>query len=253
MPGSRTENQTNHMTTDTKIRIARYLAAAGIGSRRTCEQLVRDGKISVNGELINTPAFNVDPEHDRISYLDQLIKPAGLRYILLNKPPGYTCSRYDLHAEHLITELLPTDIRLFTVGRLDRDSEGLIICTNDGEFAQAVAHPRNEVPKTYLVTVTGNVTNDKLATMLRGIRDQDDILRAQTAGVEHQTERETILKIIITEGKNREIRRLCAHFNWRVNRLRRVAIGTLRDDSLAPGAWRDLNTEECRRLRDLTE
>jgi 23S rRNA pseudouridine2605 synthase len=205
------------------MRIARYLASCGLGARRTCERLVTAGRVAVDGKPVS---------------------PESKRYLLLNKPAGFTCSASDAHARHLVHELLPPSPRLFTVGRLDRDSEGLLICTNDGEFANRVAHPRHEVVKTYEVTVSGNVSAEALRRLEQGIPDSGEILQAKLAELLQRTPGASVVRVKLTEGRKREIRRMCAAVGWRVKRLLRVSIGPIEDRTLPSGAWRDLTSIE---------
>lgn len=235
--------------TGNKMRIARYLAAAGLGSRRRCERLVAEGGVRINGQATTSPATNVDPESDRVTYRGSPVTIDPRRYIVVNKPRGYTCSARDRHAVKLVTELFPRDApRLFTVGRLDRDSQGLLICTNDGEFAQRIAHPRHQVPKIYQVLVEGRVTERKLVRLTNGIADRGDVLKAVDAGLLRQTDRGTWLRIVVTEGKKREIRRMCASCGWSVRTLIRTAVGPVELGTLAEGNWRELSAGERRAL-----
>lgn len=227
------------------MRIAKFLAAAGIGPRRRCEELVAAGEIKVNGAVISEPGSKVVPGRDEVVFNGTVVSPQRKQYLLLNKPPGYTCSASDEHAEKLVGELFPDSAeRLFTVGRLDRDSEGLLICTNDGEFAQIVGHPRHEVPKRYRVWVLGAVFAARLRRLEHGIRDQGDTLRALSVRIVKKTREDTELEFVIAEGRNREIRRMCRNCDWRVKRLRRVQIGPVKLGGLECGAWRPMTDDE---------
>ncbi len=237
-------------------RIAKFLAGAGIGSRRYCEELIAAKLVRVNDQLVESPAERVTPGQDRVFYRDQEIELGRRQYIVLNKPPGFTCSAADAHAEHLVTELFPDHgERLFTVGRLDRDSEGLLICTNDGDFAQRIAHPRNEVPKKYLVWVNGVVFPAKIRRLLKGIVDKGDRLRPLSLRIRDRLHdnHQTVLEFVIAEGKNREIRRLCRNCDWQVRRLQRTQIGPLKLGQLAVGAWRGMADEERQALLNFAE
>ena len=238
------------MPQNTTIRIAKFLARAGIASRRKSEALVEAGRVSINGKIVTTPATNIDLERDDIRLDGRRVETEPHVYLVLNKPPGYTCSASDPHAERLVAELYPPGMpRLFTVGRLDRDSEGLILCTNDGDFAQRIAHPRHEIPKEYHVQVEGRVKAASLKTLVtQGIEDDGEHLQATRAVILKTVPGGALLHIILNEGKNREIRRMCEHFGWRVRRLRRVAIGPLKLDNLPPGQTRPLTPNEHRAL-----
>ena len=233
-----------------QIRIAKYLAACGLASRRKCERFVAEGRVTVNGETVTTPALRVSPGVDTITCNGHPVREHAPVYILLYKPPGYTCSARDPYAAHLVTELFPPHLgRLFTVGRLDRESEGLLICTNDGDFAQAVAHPRHEVTKTYRVTVKGGVSGSALQTLRNGVEQRGEILQPREVDIIRQNRDTTELSVVLAEGKKREIRRMCAAVNLDVERLNRVAIGGVTAPELKPGEWRYLTPHEQEQLQ----
>lgn len=234
---------------DGPVRLARFLAAVGLGSRRGCEELICDGQIRVNGEIVTEPGTNVTPGEDEVTHNDRPVRPAKSVTILLNKPRGYTCSASDAHAEKLVTELFPkVPGRLFTVGRLDRDSEGLVLATNDGALAQSLQHPRCGVRKVYKVTVAGKPPPDVLRIMTKGIEHGGDFLRAESASWMAKREGK-VLRIVLTEGKNREIRRLCSALGLTVHRLQRIQYGPLSLTNLRPGRWRSLSAAELANLR----
>lgn len=233
------------------IRIAKFLASAGLGPRRKCEELVVAGEVTVNGGQISEPGVRVHPETDEITCRGETVVAHQKQYMLLNKPPGYTCSAADSHADRLVTELFPLAAgRLFTVGRLDRDSEGLLICTNDGDFAQLIAHPRHEVPKRYRVWVAGNIHSSQLRSLERGILHRGDTLKALSVREVKKTREQTELEFVIAEGKKREIRRMCGKYGWRVRRLQRIQIGPVKLGRLPLGAWRPMTSREKHALLD---
>jgi len=235
-----------------RMRIAQFLAAAGLGSRRSCERLIATREVAVNGSHIDTPALVVNPDTDTVTVDGRKVVATGKRYLLLNKPRGYTCSARDEHADHLVSELFaPAAGRLFTVGRLDRDSEGLLICTNDGDFAEQVAHPRYEVAKTYRVWVSGTVSEEALAVLRQGIVHRGDRLVAVAGRIIGRTRNHGIVELVVREGKKHEIRRMCGHCGWRVDRLLRTAIGPIADAKLKPGDWRDLTHDERSSLTNI--
>ncbi len=233
------------------MRLARYLAACGVAARRKAEELIQAGRITVNGAAVTTPAFNVTPGADRVAFDGKPVEPPRRRTaVVLNKPPGYTCSAADEHAERLVGELLPPALgRLFTVGRLDRDSEGLLICTDDGDLAQLLAHPRHEVSKTYRVRVVPHSTPEILARMCDGLEDEGDLLRCSQARVWKREARGDVLELVLKEGKKREIRRLCRQCGLRILRLQRTRYGTLELGDLPEGGWRHLTAAETEALR----
>jgi pseudouridine synthase len=233
------------------MRLARYLAMCGVAARRKAEELIQAGRVTVNGATVITPAFNVTPGNDCITFDGAPIEPPKSKTtVVLNKPVGYTCSAADEHAERLVGELLPPALgRLFTVGRLDRDSEGLLICTDDGELAQLLAHPRHEVSKTYRVRISPHATQEILDRMCAGIEDEGDLLRCSQARVWKRESQTDVLELILKEGKKREIRRLCRQCGLRILRLQRTRYGTLELGALPEGTWRHLTAAETEALR----
>lgn len=233
-----------------RMRIAKYLAAAGLGSRRHCETLVGEGRVTVNGAVVASPAFDVVPGRDTVCCDARPVQLATGVYVLLNKPPGYTCSARDRHAQRLVFDLIPKPLgRLFTVGRLDRDSEGLLLLTNDGDLAQRLAHPRYGVQKRYRVWCAGVVDRKALDAMRHGVEDDGDVLRVRAVRVLEAGAGEVVFDMVLDEGRKREIRRLCLRLGLRVHRLRREEFGPLRDAGLAPGCWRHVTPEELASLR----
>lgn len=231
--------------------LARYLALAGVGSRRANEGLIRAGRVLVNGEVCADVTRRVVPGRDRVACDGRDLDLEPKRYVLLHKPRGYTCSAADRHADKLALDLL-ADVpeRLFSVGRLDRDSEGLLLFTNDGDWANRLTHPRYGVEKTYCVTVQGRVTPEALPAMLAGIEDDGELLRATVARVRTPRPDGAVLEIRVREGRKREIRRLCERVGLRVRRLLRTGFGPLELGTFAPGTWRDLTAAEVTRLKE---
>lgn len=242
------DNQPGPATAD-RWRIARVLAAAGLGSRRKCEDLVTAGRVTVNGETIATPACSVDRHADDIRVDGRALSFATPRYLLLNKPRGYTCSARDIHAKRLVFEIMPQEFgRLLTVGRLDCDSEGLLLLTNDGDFVHRLAHPRFEVAKTYRVWAKGVATPDILDAWRAGVENAGETLRIAEGRIECQGPLGAMLTLVLKQGRKREIRRLCQASRLCVTRLQRVAYGPLRLGDLTPGQWRDLTAAEIAAL-----
>jgi len=233
------------------MRLARFLAAGGLGSRRSCEELIRAGRVTVNGESVETPALNVDPDSDEIRLDGRAVQLAAFRYLLLHKPPGVTCSMSDEHARELVADLLPVHLgRLFPVGRLDRDSEGALICTNDGAFADRLMHPRHRIEKTYRVHVRGSLSSNLPKRLHHGIQDGPDFLHVQRAVFLAKNPSGGVLELVLNQGRKREIRRLCSAFDLRVVRLVRTAVGPVRLGNLPPGKWRFLTRNELLELLD---
>ena len=233
-----------------RMRLARYLASAGIASRRRCEEMIREGRVSVNGQAILTPVCIVTPGQDVIRFEGRILTLDEPVYLMLNKPAGYTCSSQDEHAEHLIYEFLPENLaRVFSVGRLDRDSEGLLILTNDGELAQNLTHPSRQITKHYIADCTGTFTPDMADNMLAGVEDNGDFLKATQVTLKRRWPGHVFLEIVLTEGKKREVRRLCASQGLTVTRLARVQFASLTLGNLPNGEWRRLTPEEIDDLK----
>ncbi|NMA42373.1 MAG: rRNA pseudouridine synthase [Oligosphaeraceae bacterium] len=233
----------------TSLRLAKFLASAGIASRRACEELIRQGRVQVNGEVVLSPALNIDPEADVVKYDDKLVQAEQKVYLLLHKPVGFTCSASDPYAKRLVYELVPKKFgRLFTVGRLDRESEGLLILTNDGDFAQRLSHPSQQVPRRYLVACEGYFTSATRRQMLKGVHDEGELLQATSVKQRGHLKGHAELEIALTSGKKREIRRLCKAVDLEVTSLQRISFGSIELGSLPPGHWRLLDTAEIEAL-----
>jgi 23S rRNA pseudouridine2605 synthase len=220
------------------------MARLGVGSRRVCEELIVDGRVTVNG-VIPVLGRRVDPEVDRVE-LDGVPLPVqpGLVHYLVNKPPGTVSTVSDTHGRPTVAALVPDRPRVFPVGRLDMESEGLLILTNDGELTHRLTHPSFGLPKEYLVQVDGEPTSGQVRRLREGV-DLDD---GPTAPARVSVVAPTLLRMVIHEGRNRQIRRMCEAVGHPVLRLVRTRIGTLTDPSLAPGTYRPLTFDEVRTL-----
>lgn len=228
-------------------RLQKVLALHGYGSRRVGEMLIAEGRVEVNGEVA-VLGRRIDPERDvvKVDGVEIGVRP-DLVYYLVNKPVGVVCTAHDPQGRPIILDLVPDDRRVFTVGRLDADSEGLIILTNDGALAQEVAHPSCGVDKEYVVEVAGGRVSPGAIRALREGVPLDD---GMTAPAVVSQPSEGLLHITIHEGRNRQIRRMCDFVGHPVRRLIRTRIGPLRDPQLAPGTWRTLTADEVRQLND---
>jgi len=232
-------------------RLQKILSRAGIASRRAAEQLMREGRVSVNGTMVRELGSKADPAHDDIRVDGRRLKPRDtLQYLLLNKPRGYVTTRSDPQHRPTVLDLL-AGVReyVYPVGRLDFDSEGLLLLTNDGDLAARLTHPSHEVPRVYEALVLGVPDDHDLDRLRRGVVIGDG--RTAPARIERlrvQDDR-TTLRITVHEGRNRQVRRMCEAIGHPVDRLRRVAIGPLRDPRLKPGAWRPLTASEVERLK----
>ncbi|MDQ3804906.1 MAG: rRNA pseudouridine synthase [Acidobacteriota bacterium] len=236
-------------------RLQKLIAAAGIASRRHAEELIAAGEVSVNGEVVREPGTKADPERDHIKVRGKLINPllAGREkvYVLLNKPRGYLSSAADPEGRPLVTELVPAALgRLHPVGRLDFNTEGLIILTNDGELTNYVTAARNHVRKVYEVKVKGVPSEAQIERLRRGVR-LDDGARTAPAEIRQTDETKTNawFEVVLREGRNQQIRRMFDSIGHSVIKLRRVRIGPVSDESLRPGESRLLTPQEVARLK----
>lgn len=233
-------------------RIQKIIAASGLCSRRRAEELIESGVVSVNGKACSI-GDKADAERDIITVDGKPIAavPAVKRYIMLNKPRGYITSMNDEQGRKIASELLiGVNERVVPVGRLDRNSEGLLLFTNDGELANNITHPSRHISKSYRVTIDGKVSEDQLAALSSGVKLDDGkvTLPCKVEVITEEPDR-TVIRIIIKQGLNRQIRRMCAAVGLEVGRLRRTAIGGVKLGMLKPGEWRDLTKDELRILR----
>jgi 23S rRNA pseudouridine2605 synthase len=229
-------------------RLQKVLAQAGLGSRRACEALIEAGRVEVNGEVA-TLGRRVDPEHDRVT-VDGVTIPVrpGLVYYLLNKPPKVVTTAHDPEGRPTVLDLVPAEPRVFPVGRLDWDTEGVLLLTNDGALAHGLTHPSHGVPKTYLAEVSGAPGRTALRRLREGVDLDDGRTAPAKARVAQATPAGAALEIVIHEGRNRQVRRMCEAVGHPVRRLVRTRFGPLHDQRLAPGQWRPLTQAEIRAL-----
>lgn len=241
------------------MRIARALALAGIDSRRKCEAHITNGAVTVNGEVIYDLGRQVDLETDAVCFRGRLINAPMKVYYILNKPRGFTTTVKDEHVEKTVFDLLPRQFvpatrqvgrkatRVFPVGRLDRDSEGLLLFTNDGELANQLMHPRYQVPRTYHVRLNRVFEQADRKKLLSGVPLEDGLCRMKDV----RTLSKRILRVVLCEGKKREIRRAFEAMGYEVVRLCRMSLGPLGLGSLPSGAGRALTSKEVEALRSL--
>ena len=231
------------------VRLQKFLADAGVASRRAGEQFILEGRVSVNGQTVRLLGSKVDPLHDHVAVEGKLLHTKKLVYLALNKPVGCVCSRKDELNRPTIYELLPREWETVqSVGRLDFNSEGLIFLTNDGQFALRLTHPRYGVRKKYLATVEGEVTRGMLQLFERGIFHEGERLRALAARIVSGTRGKSVVELELGEGRNREVRRLFESQALTVKKLQRTQIGKIRLGELKPGKWRTLNAAEIKTL-----
>ena len=228
-------------------RLQKVLARVGMGSRRVCEDLIEDGRVTVNGQVAQL-GRRVEAETDLVEVDGAPIgvRP-GLVYYLLNKPAGVVTTAADTHGRPTVVELVPAEPRVFPVGRLDLDTEGLLLLTNDGELANRITHPSHGVEKEYLAEVRGEPSRATLRRLREGIELDDGM----TAPAQASLVAPTLVRLTIHEGRNRQVRRMFDAVGHPVERLIRTKIGPVTDRRLAPGTWRELSLDELRALERL--
>lgn len=233
------------------VRLQKMLADCGVDSRRKCEELIRRGSVKVNGKVA-VIGDKVDPYNDKVYVKGRRVTASAkpkYRYIMLHKPRGYVTTMSDERGRRCIAELIEDiEERVYPIGRLDKDSEGLLLLTNDGEFANHIMHPKKHINKVYRVTVRPAITDEMIDKLTTGIvLDGRKTAPAQVRVVTKQEGR-VVLEIVIREGRNRQIRRMCESLGLEVARLKRVAIGTVKLGGLKQGMYRDLSEDEFKRL-----
>jgi len=225
-----------------------FLARSGLGSRRSCDELIREGVVTVNDEVVTFPRHKVTPD-DVIAVRGQTVSARELKYVLLNKPRGVASTRSDPHADRVIVDLVPGGRALFPVGRLDVDTTGLIILTNDGVLANRLMHPRYGVPKTYVARVRGKVSRRALATLRQGVDLEDGLTAPADVKLKKQSAKTALVELTVHEGRKRQVRRMFRSVGLPVEELSRRRYGPLTDKGLEPGGYRELTGEEVEALR----
>jgi 23S rRNA pseudouridine2605 synthase len=229
-------------------RLQKVLAQAGLGSRRACEALIEAGRVEVNGEVA-TLGRRVDTDHDSVT-VDGVTVPVrpGLVYYLLHKPASVVTTAHDPEGRPTVVDLVPAEPRVFPVGRLDRETEGVLLLTNDGQLAHGLTHPSRGVPKTYLAEVSGVPGRAAVRRLREGVDLDDGRTAPAKARLAQTTPTGAALEIVIHEGRNRQVRRMCEAVGHPVRRLVRTRFGPLHAQRLAPGQWRALTQAEIRAL-----
>ncbi len=241
------------------VRLQKVLAVANVASRRACEELIEQGEVTVNGQLVTTLPAWVDPSQDHIKVSGKPIAatPASPVYVMLYKPRGVVCTNDDPEGRRRAIDLVrhPSKARLYSVGRLDQDSSGLLLMTNDGELANRLTHPRYHLPKLYEITVKGSVEDAALKRLERGLflhdhrRDRGSRTSQPRLRVIKRDRERTRLIMELHEGRNRQVRRMMLHVGYPVKKLRRVQVGPLKLKGLRPGEWRELKSIELASLK----
>ena len=234
-------------------RLQKVLAAAGVDSRRKCEELILDGLVRVNGRVVDKlPAF-VEPEKDVITVNGRRIHAEQKVYFLLNKPKGVVCTNRDPAGRKKAIDIIPARQRIFCAGRLDADTTGLIILTNDSELANRLTHPKYQVPKTYIVRVKGEITGEQVEKLKRGIWLAEGKTARASVKILKRSHKESLLEITIRQGLNRQIRRMLAKVGLPIKSLKRTRIGKLDARGLGVGNFRQLTNAEIAYLRRATQ
>ncbi len=234
---------------DEKIRLQKYLSECGVASRRKSEELIEQGRVKVNGKPASL-GDKINPKKDTVTVGGKkIVKTKDKLYIMLHKPRGFITTMSDEFDRKCVAQLIK-DVpeRVYPVGRLDRESEGMLLFTNDGEFANAMTHPRKHVSKTYRVTVRPGVTEEQLTAITEGIIIDDRKTAPAEVHVVTREENRVVLEIILYEGRNRQIRKMCEELGLEVARLKRTAVGSVKLGMLKQGAWRNLTDDEVRKL-----
>ncbi len=239
---------------DNRIRLQKHLSACGIASRRKAEELIDAGKVRVNGRVASL-GDKVDPKRDKVTVRGKNVVAVTQKvYIMLHKPRGYVTTMSDEFDRKCVSELVKdVGVKVFPVGRLDRDSEGLLIMTNDGELANSITHPSKHVNKTYRVTVGGAVDDEQVKRLCDGVIIDGKITQPCDVFVVERKSDRTVLNFIIHEGRNRQIRKMCDAVGLEVLRLKRIEIAGVKLGGLKPGSWRDLNERELTRLNNISK
>jgi 23S rRNA pseudouridine2605 synthase len=231
------------------VRLQKFLADAGVASRRASEAIILEGRVEVNGETIAELGRKIDPVHDKVKIDGQPLRTKRKIYLALNKPRGLVCSRNDELGRRTIYDLLPKEWgHLHSVGRLDFNSEGLLFLTNDGELSLRLTHPRYGVHKRYLVTVEGRVQAPVLQAFTRGVFHDGERLKAEQARLVSATGSQSIVELELAEGKYREVRRMFETQRLTVKKLQRIQIGKIKLGELRAGRWRALTEPEIKSL-----
>lgn len=234
-----------------EIRLQKYLASSGVDSRRKCEEYILQGKVKVNGKVVTELGTKIIPSKDEIEFEGRKIKcEEKLVYILLNKPIGYVTTTNDQFGRDDVLDLVKVKERIVPVGRLDMYTSGALILTNDGDFVYKVTHPKHEINKTYTVTLKGIITKEEVGNLRKGVDIGDYITKPAQVKILKTDEEKQIsrLEIVIHEGKNRQVRRMCESVGRKVLALHRTKIGEISVKDIPLGKWRNLKKEEIKKL-----
>jgi len=232
------------------MRLNKYIAKSGVASRRKADILIEEGLIKINGEVVTNFGFQTDDD-DIITYRDKVISPDLDVLYILNKPKGYICSNLDKHNKKNVFDLIDSDLRLFTVGRLDRDTTGILLITNNGDLSYQLTHPKHGVKKEYYVTSFKDIDNKNIPKLKKGIRLDDGVFVKADLKRLYKEDGKIFWDISLTEGKNREIKRIFTHFESKVISLHRYKFADIELKSLKIGDYRKLNKKEFGRIQKI--
>jgi 23S rRNA pseudouridine2605 synthase len=237
-----------------RIRLQRFLAACGLGSRRACEQYISDGRVTIDGQTVEGLGATVNPSIQKIALDGERLRMERKKYYVLNKPPGFLCTNADPSGRRRAIDLFPKGgPRLFTVGRLDENSTGVLVVTNDGDLAEKMAHPRSQIFRTYHLQVAGHPTREIYESLKEGLHFSDGRFRVLSIKSLKKVGQSTWLEVVLSQGHNRELRRLFARVGHKVLKLTRIAFGPVRLGRLKLGEFRDLTLPELESLHSLAE
>lgn len=232
-----------------RVRINKFIADAGFASRRRVDELILDGRIKVNGRAPLEPGIMIDPHTDIVTIDGEVVSLEKEKvYILLNKPVKTICSNFDDRGRRTVVDIVNSKTRLFTVGRLDYDAEGVLLLTNDGELANMLTHPRYQVERVYHVKLKGVITPLRIQEIKKGIHLRDGFARPARVKIIKSTGINSWVEIVLTEGRHHEVKRIFDAIGYDVIRLKRVEFAGLRVDGIPPGAYRELTPKEVKRL-----
>lgn len=235
------------------MRLQKYMAQSGVASRRKSEEIILKGRVKVNGKVIKKLGTTINPEKDIVSVDNKSIERESKKvYIMLNKPEGYVTTLKDRHSEKIVLDLVNgIDERIFPVGRLDLDTSGLLLMTNDGDLTQKLTHPSYEVPKKYIAVVEGIPNSKKLARFRKGLKIDGRMTAEAYIKVLKKHKDSSVLEISIHEGRNRQVRKMCEYIRHPILELQRIAVGELTLNDLKAGEWRYLTEKEVKYLRNI--
>jgi 23S rRNA pseudouridine2605 synthase len=231
------------------MRLQKYMAKAGVASRRESEEIIQSGAVRVNGKVVDTPGYKIDVQNDVVQVNNTIIKTEEKKYYILNKPRGYLCTAKDTHDRKTVFDIVKTKERLHTIGRLDKETEGLIILTNDGELTQRLTHPKYKIDKTYRAVVNGTINKDAIKNLEKGVVIEGYRTAPAKVRCVESGKTQSVIEIIIHEGKKRQVRLMCKAVGYPVIQLQRIAVGNISTGNLAVGKYRLLTVEEIKYLK----